>query len=359
MELEKLFQAIAQLQASDLYLKAGAMPMARVNGVLQSLANSMIKQSELEQLALQILGTKGYNALGENRESNVAYTNTAGERFRLNIYFQRGSIGMVFRRVILEIPTIEALALPLQLKEVALQKKGLFFVCGPTGSGKSTTLAAMLDFRNASMHNHILTIEDPIEFLYADKSSIVSQREVGLDTLSFENALKNSLRKAPDVISIGEVRDLDTAVTALTMSETGHLVFATLHASNTYQSLERLLSMFTADKEKQLLMVLSMNLIGLLAQRLIPRKGGKDRVVATEMLQVTAHVRELIGANKISDIKDVLRRGGQDGIYSFDQKIFELYENGEIEADDALTFADNPDEIKMRMKGFTGALRQV
>jgi twitching motility protein PilU len=359
MELEKFFQAITKLQASDLYLKSDAAPMARVSGVLQPLTPEVIKAEEMEELAKQILNPKEWNSFCETKESNLAYVSKLGDRFRLNIYYQRGTIGMVFRRVSLEVPSIESLGLPIKLKEMALQKKGLFFVCGPTGSGKSTTLAAMVDYRNASMRNHIITIEDPIEYIYTDKASIVSQREVGLDTMSFDNALKNSLREAPDVISIGEIRDLETAVTALTMSETGHLVFATLHASNTYQSLERLISMFTADKEKQLLMVLSMNLIGLLAQRLIPRKGGEGRVVATEMLNISAHIKELIRANKIGEIKDVLRRGGQDGIYSFDQKIFELYDNGLIEVDDALTFADNPDEIKMRMKGFTGALRQV
>jgi len=289
----------------------------------------------------------------------MAYASSGGGRFRVNIYLQRGGIAIVCRRVKLEIPSIEELGLPPQLGDLSLLPRGLVVITGPTGSGKSTTLAAMLEHRNQTQGGHIITIEDPIEFVYTDKQSIVSQREVGLDTLNFENALKNALRQAPDVISIGEIRDLETAETALIMAETGHLVLATLHASNTYQSLERLISMFTAEREKQLLFILSLNLRAILSQRLIPVKDDTGRVVATELLLNTPRVKDLIRDNKFSEIKEILKSGAEDGVHSFDQSIGTLYEKGVISEENALLFVDSQSEFRMKLKGFKGILRQT
>lgn len=359
LDLNKLLTDMVQKQSSDLYLKLDSEPKIRVNGSLETVVPGKLQAADLKA-AVAAVATPGQIAkLQLEKELNLAYRDSHGERFRVNLYQERGGTGIVFRHVKLLIPTVESLGVPIKLKEIALGQRGFFVICGPTGSGKSTTLAAMLDYRNQSRAGHIITIEDPIEFLYQDKQSIVSQREVGLDTLSFQNALKNALRQAPDVISIGEVRDLDTAVTALTMAETGHLVFATIHASNTYQSLERLIAIFTPEREKQLLMMLSMNLVGILSQRLIPRLDGEGRVAATELLIVTARVKELIHANLLSDMREVLRRSAEDGGHSFDQSIFELYQQGLISKVSALDFSDSPGEIKMQMQGFQGAIKQV
>jgi len=357
--LEKFLDQTVERKASDLYLKSDALPMLRINGELQAIAQAALSVQDLEKCISELLTSEQMKRFAEEKEFNMAYKSAKGGRFRVNIYFQRGTLGIVFRLVTLEIPTIESLHLPLKLKEIALMRQGMFIVVGPTGSGKSTTLASIIDYRNANARDHIITIEDPIEYIYQDRQSIVSQREVGLDTLSFDNALKNALRQAPDVISIGEIRDLETATTALSMAETGHLVFATLHASNTFQSLERLVSIFTAEKEQQLLMMLAMNLKGILAQRLIPLKSGEGRVVATELLVVNSHIKELIRANQISEIVAILRRGDQEGMHSFDQNIYAIYEQGLISENHALGFSDNQGEIKMRMKGFAGAIKQV
>ncbi len=359
MILDPLMEELIRQDGSDLYLKSDTIPCVRVNGKVQPLEAARLTAKDLESIARSLIREDRWPIFVRDCEFNMAFTSATGSRFRVNLYVQRGDVAIVFRRVKLEIPSIDELGLPIQLKELAQSPRGLVIITGPTGSGKSTTQASMIDHRNSTQSGHIITIEDPVEFVYTDKQSIVSQREVGIDTLTFENALKNALRQAPDVISVGEIRDLETAVTALIMAETGHLVLATLHASNTYQSLERLVSLFTADREKQLLFVLSLNLKAIISQRLIPRTDGAGRVAATELLLNIPRVKDLIRLNQIGEIKDVLRRGEEEGIHSFDQSVSALFEQGIISEQDALLFADSQGEMRMKMKGFNGVLHHV
>jgi twitching motility protein PilU len=359
MNIENLLGIAEQNIASDIYLKAEVPAMMRVNGQVQPIEQAPISAKEIDELAGQILSNKQIEKFNTDKELNLAYESQNKKRYRLNIYLQKSTVSMVFRKVNKSIPTFSELGLPEDLGEISRSRNGLFIICGPTGSGKSTTLASMVDYRSTIAAGHIITIEDPIEYIFEDRKSIVSQREVGIDTLTFENALENALRQAPDVISIGEIRNLETAKAALTMAETGHFVLATLHSSNTYQSLERLIALFPTEQEKQLLLMLAMNLQGIVAQRLLPSSDGKSRVVATELMKSTPQIKDLIKINQISDINPVLRRGEQNGLYTFDQNIFKLYSEGKITKDIALKYSDNPGEITMQFSGFQGTLTQV
>ncbi|HNT29515.1 MAG TPA: PilT/PilU family type 4a pilus ATPase [bacterium] len=358
MDLGPMLAGMVKNDASDLYLKSAAPATIRVHGKLQMLDSQPLSAEEIHRIAETLLGSE-WSSFSSAKEANLAYIDTAGERYRVNLYYQKGAPGIVFRRVKANIPGIDTLHLPEKLKELSLLQRGLIIISGPTGSGKSTTLAAILEHRNQTQPGHVVTIEDPIEYIFDDKKCLFSQREVGIDTLSFNKALKNALRQAPDIISIGEIRDLETAETALTMAETGHLVFATLHASNTYQTLERLTTLFPGEQEKSLLLTLSLNLRAILSQRLIPTKDHAGRMVATELLLNTPRVKELIRENAIPEIKEYIRNSTDEGMHTFDQSIYRLFEQGIISDADALLFAESDAELKMRMKGFKGVLKQL
>lgn len=360
MEIDTFLQTAIQINASDVYLKADTPPVASVNGSLKLLEQRRLTNEEIAQAIQAMVSQKLWQTFLDERELNFAYTTqTSHERFRVNAYFTRGHMGLVMRRVKAQIPSVEELNLPHKVKELIVAHKGLILVTGQTGSGKSTSLASMLDYRNQTTSGHIITIEDPIEYIYQDKRSIISQREVGIDTQSFQTALKNALRQAPDVVLIGEIRDLQTAETALTMSETGHLVLATLHATNAYQTLERIISLFPGDKMAQMLMSLSVNLLAIMSQRLVPTIDESGRVVATELLINTPRIRELILDNNISEIKEMLKKSSDvNDMHSFDNCLFDLYEKKKISPDKALEYAESQSDMQMQMQGF-GSLSQV
>jgi twitching motility protein PilU len=282
-------------------------------------------------------------------EMNLALSYPKLARFRVNVFRQRGSVGMVIRRIKMEIQTVEQLGLPAILCDIAMTKRGLVLLVGGTGSGKSTTLAAMIDHRNSNSAGHIITIEDPIEFVHRHKKSIVNQREVGFDTLSFQDALKNALRQAPDVILIGEVRDTETMEAAITFADTGHLCFATLHATNSNQAFERILNFFSESRHEQILMQLSMNLRAILSQRLVPSVDG-GRVAALEILLDTPRIKDLIKVGTVDTIKEAMEQGIHEGCQTFDQALLVLYKQGKITQEQALIHADSSNNLRLKIK---------
>jgi twitching motility protein PilU len=286
---------------------------------------------------------------GENLELNMAMSLPGVSRFRVNVFRQRGSAGMVIRRVKAEVSSLEELGLPDILKEITMSKRGLVLVVGATGSGKSTTLAGMVDYRNATESGHIITIEDPIEFVHRHKKSIVTQREVGFDTHSFQAALKNTLRQAPDVILIGEIRDTETMEAAVTFAETGHLCLGTLHSNNANQAIERIMNFFPLERHAQIYLQLSLNLRSIISQRLIPSPDGK-RVAALEILMDTPRARDLIKKGDVDILKEAMEQGVQEGCQTFDQALFMLYKEGKISLDQALINADSANNLRLKIK---------
>jgi twitching motility protein PilU len=304
---------------------------------------------ELETLVKSVLSTTQLQEYGENMEMNMAMSLPGVSRFRVNIFRQRGSAGMVVRRVKAEVSSLAELGLPDILKDITMSKRGLVLVVGATGSGKSTTLAAMVDHRNATESGHIITIEDPIEFVHRHKKSIVTQREVGFDTHSFQAALKNTLRQAPDVILIGEIRDTETMEAAVTFAETGHLCLGTLHSNNANQAIERIMNFFPLERHAQIYLQLSLNLRSIISQRLIPSLNGK-RVAALEILLDTPRIRDLIRRGDVDILKEAMEQGVQDGCQTFDQALFMLYKEGQISLDQALINADSANNLRLKIK---------
>jgi twitching motility protein PilU len=284
------------------------------------------------------------------KECNFAIAPAGIGRFRVNCYVQRGSVALVLRPIPEAIPTFEALHLPEKLKEIALEKRGLVIFVGGTGSGKTTSLAAMVGYRNENSHGHIVTIEDPIEFVHPNRNCLVSQREVGVDTESWEAALKNTLRQAPDLILIGEIRDRATMEHAIAFAETGHLCLCTLHANNSNQAMDRIINFFPEERRQQLLMDLSLNLKGVISQRLLPVKEGKGRVPAVEVLLNSPLISDLIFKGEIHEIKEIMKKSREIGMQTFDQALFDLYEAGRISYEDALRFADSTNEVRLAIK---------
>jgi twitching motility protein PilU len=349
MEMQELFKVMVDKDASDLYLTVARPPMYRIDGEIQPVGDHPFTPDELETLVQSVLNTTQLQDYGENMEMNMAMSLPGVSRFRVNIFRQRGSAGMVVRRVKAEVSSLAELGLPDILKDITMSKRGLVLVVGATGSGKSTTLAAMVDHRNATESGHIITIEDPIEFVHRHKKSIVTQREVGFDTHSFQAALKNTLRQAPDVILIGEIRDTETMEAAVTFAETGHLCLGTLHSNNANQAIERIMNFFPLERHAQIYLQLSLNLRSIISQRLIPSLKGK-RVAALEILLDTPRIRDLIRKGDVDILKEAMEQGVQDGCQTFDQALFMLYKEDQIGLDQALINADSANNLRLKIK---------
>ena len=349
MEMQELLNVMVDKEASDLYLTVARPPMYRIDGKIQPVGDHSFTPHELETLVKSVMNESQLREYGENMEMNMAMSLPGVSRFRVNIFRQRGSAGMVVRRVKAEVSSLAELGLPDILKEITMSKRGLVLVVGATGSGKSTTLAAMVDHRNATESGHIITIEDPIEFVHRHKQSIITQREVGFDTHSFQAALKNTLRQAPDVILIGEIRDTETMEAAVTFAETGHLCLGTLHSNNANQAIERIMNFFPLGRHAQIYLQLSLNLRSIISQRLIPSLDGK-RVAALEILMDTPRIRDLIRKGDVDILKEAMEQGVQEGCQTFDQALFMLYKEGQISFDQALINADSANNLRLKIK---------
>jgi twitching motility protein PilU len=349
MELIDLLKVMVDRDASDLYLTVASPPMCRVNGEVQPVGEEAFTPENLEPLARAIMNENQWKEFNEQMEMNLALSYPQLARFRVNAFRQRGSVGMVIRRIKVEIQSLEQLGLPSILADISMTKRGLILLVGGTGTGKSTTLAAMIDHRNSNSAGHIITVEDPIEFVHRHKKSIVNQREVGFDTLSFQDALKNAMRQAPDVILVGEIRDTETMEAAITFADTGHLCFATLHGTNANQAFERILNFFSEARHEQILMQLSLNLRAIVSQRLIPTVDG-GRAAALEILLDTPRIKDLIKKGAVDTLKDAMEHGIREGCQTFDQALLVLYKEGKITLDQALINADSANNLRLKIK---------
>jgi twitching motility protein PilU len=349
MNLTDFLSVMVEKDASDIYLTVASPPMYRIQGVVQPIGDHVFTPEELEMLAKSFMNERQWQQFSDSMEMNLALSYRRLSRFRVNAFRQRGSVGIVIRRIKVEIETLDELGLPAVLNNIAMTKRGLVLLVGATGSGKSTTLAAMIDFRNSNAPGHIITVEDPIEFVHRHKKSIVNQRELGFDTQSWGDALKNAMRQAPDVILIGEIRDSDTMEAAITFADTGHLCLATLHSTNANQSFERILNFFPEERHAQVLMQLSLNLRSIISQRLIPGVNGK-RVPAIEILMDTPRVKELIKKGQVDVIKEAMEQGIQEGCQTFDHALFLLYKEGKINLEQSIMNADSANNLRIKIK---------
>ncbi len=349
MDVRQLLATMVERGASDLYLTTDSPPMLRVEGFTEPIGSELLSAADIETLAMSLMTERQRAKFDEQLELNLAIASERLGRFRINVFRQRGAMGVVVRQIKTRIPTLDELGLPAILKTIALSRRGLVLVTGATGSGKSTTQAAMLDYRNENTAGHILTVEDPVEFVHSHKKCIVNQREVGFDTLSFADALKNTLRQAPDVILIGEVRDLETMEAAITFAETGHLCLATLHSNNANQAIERIMNFFPPSRHSEIFLQLSLNLRGIISQRLVPGVDGK-RVAALEVLIDTPWIRELIKKGQIDTLKEAMEQSTQEGGQTFDQALYALYAEGRIALEHALANADSANNLRIRIQ---------
>ena len=349
MNIQELFQAMVDHNASDLYLTVGRPAMYRIEGTINPIGSHACRPEELENLAQSIMNERQRREFAETMEMNMAMMLPNVSRFRVNLYRQRGSVGLVIRLVKTEIESLADLGLPPILGEVAMMKRGLVLVVGATGSGKSTTLAAVVDHRNSIESGHIITIEDPIEFVHRHKKSIVTQREIGFDTHSYESALTNALRQAPDVILIGEIRDTETMEAAIAFAETGHLCLSTLHSNNSNQAIERIMNFFPPVRHVQIYLQLSLNLRAIISQRLIPSSDGR-RVAALEIMMGTPRIKDLIKKGEVDRIKEGMEQGVQEGCQTFDDALFTLYKERKISFDQAMINADSANNLRLRIK---------
>lgn len=354
MHINDLLKIASEKGSSDLHLKVGSHPVVRINGVLQPLTETRrLLQEDTIAMAFTIMDAKQKEKFKQNLDIDIAYSVSGLGRFRVNIFQQRGTVGIVARLIPIGIKTIRELLLPPVLEKISSEQRGLILCTGTTGSGKSTTLAAMIDYINANRTEHIITIEDPIEFLHRDKKSIVNQREVGLDTRSFAAALRSALREDPDVILVGEMRDYETIETALLAAETGHLVLSTLHTLDATETITRVISVFPPHQQKQIRLQLASVLKAVVSLRLMPRADGKGRVPAAEIMINTATIQDCIeNKEKTKMIKDFIEQGtSQYGMQTFDQSLFFLYKQGLITLEEALKRASNPDDFKLKIAG--------
>ena len=349
--LTKLLRVMVSRKASDLFLNAGFPPALKLQGRVHRLSDTELVGEHTRAVARVLMNDRQSSEFEASNECNFAISPAGVGRFRVNAYVQRGQVAMVLRAIPDHIPTLEELALPAVIKErIALERRGLVLVVGATSSGKSTTLAAMIDYRNASSEDHIITIEDPIEFLHPNRRSMVSQREIGSDTVSWSAALRNALRQAPDVIMIGEIRDRETMEHAITFAETGHLCMGTLHSNNANQALDRIINFFPEDRRNQLLLDLSLNLKAIISQRLIPTKDGTGRVPAVEVLVGTPLAKDYIRDAKIHELKELMKKSESYGMQTFDQALLLLYRDGKIAEDDAKRYADSKAEVSQGIR---------
>jgi twitching motility protein PilU len=348
--MHKLLTAMAQADGSDLFISAGSPPTMKVQGTLTALSQQKLHPDVTRVLARSIMNDRQRVEFDRDMESNFAIVVPEVSRFRVNVYVQQTHVAMVIRTIANEIPNADKLGLPAVMKELILSKRGLLLIVGGTGSGKSTTLAALIDYRNVSTSGHIITVEDPIEYVHEPKKSLVSQREVGVDTHSWEAALKNTLRQAPDVILMGEIRDRETMEHAITFSETGHLCLATLHANNANQAIDRIINFFPEERRPQLLMDLSANLRGIASQRLIRTEDGAGRKAAIEILINTPTIADKIFKGLFHEIKPLMERSRESGMRTFDWALFDLYNRGFISYDEALRNADSSNELRLNIK---------
>ena len=335
---------------SDLFITAGFPPAMKIDGKMTPVSNQALSSTHTADLARAIMNDKQAAGFELTKESNFAISPGDLGRFRVSAFMQMGAVGMVLRVITTTIPKFEDLELPEVLKDVIMTKRGLVIMVGATGSGKSTTLAAMVGYRNENSHGHIITIEDPVEFVHPHRNCVITQREVGVDTDSFEAALKNSLRQAPDVIQIGEIRERETMEHAIAFAETGHLCLATLHANSANQALDRIINFFPEERRQQLLMDLSLNLKSLISQRLVPKKEAKGRVVAMEILLNSPLISDLIFKGEVHEIKEIMKKSRELGMQTFDQALFDLYEADKITYEDALRNADSVNDLRLNIK---------
>jgi len=348
--INDLLKLLVSRSGSDLFITADFPPAIKVDGKVTKVSPQPLTASHTLTLARAVMNDKQAAEFERTKECNFAIAPGGVGRFRVNAFIQQGKVGLVMRVIPSTLPTIDSLGLPTVLKDITMTKRGLCIVVGATGSGKSTTLAAMVDWRNENTHGHIITVEDPVEFVHPHKNCVVTQREVGLDTDSWEVALKNTLRQAPDVILMGEIRDRQTMEHAVAFSETGHLCMATLHANSANQALDRIINFFPEERRAQLLMDLSLNLRGMISQRLIPRQDMKGRHAAVEVMLNSPLIADLIFKGEISGIKDIMKKSRNLGMQTFDQALFDAYENSLITYEDALRNADSVNDLRLQIK---------
>jgi len=348
--MQTLLKKMVAKNGSDLFITAGFPPAIKIDGDVHKAAEQPLTAAQSAVIVRSIMNDKQAKQFDATQESNFAIYPQGIGRFRVSAFIQQGHVGAVLRRIITEIPTVEELELPPILNEISLTKRGLVILVGATGSGKSTTLAAMVGYRNANTRGHIVTIEDPVEYVHPHNLCVVTQREVGVDTESWHAALKNTLRQAPDVILIGEIRDRETMEYGIQFAETGHLCLATLHANNANQALDRIINFFPEAKRQQLLMDLSLNIKGIISQRLLPRESGVGRIAAMEILLQTPLVSDLIFKGDVTGLKEVMKKSERLGMNTFDQALFDLFERGLISYEEALKNADSKNEVRLRVK---------
>ena len=349
MEIRQYLSVMVEKGASDVYLTVGLPPMYRIEGTIASAGNEELTREGLAVLCQSIMDERQKKMFADTREMNLALGYEDLGRFRVNIFQQRGSPGLVIRQIKFEIMNVEELNLPLILNDIVMTKRGLILVVGSTGCGKSSTLAAMIDYRNTTAPGHIISIEDPVEFLHTHKQCVITQREVGYDTVSFQAALKNTLRQAPDVILIGEIRDAETMEAAIAFSETGHLVLATLHSNNASQAIERVMNFFDEERHRQIYLQLSLNLRAILSQRLVKTMSG-TRLPAVEILLDTPRIKDMIRKGQVELLTEAMHQGEQEGCQLFDSSVFDLYMSGHIDLDSALANADSANNLRLRIQ---------
>jgi len=337
-------------KASDMFITAGFPPAMKIDGKMTPISQQVLSAQQAREIARSVMNDKQTAEFDASNECNFAIGLPGVARFRVNAFVQRGSVGLVFRTITTKIPKFEDLGLPEVLKDIAMTKRGLVIFVGSTGSGKSTSLAAMVGYRNQNSYGHIITIEDPVEFVHDHINCIVTQREVGVDTDNWHIALKNTLRQAPDVILIGEIRDRETMDYAITFAETGHLCMATLHANSTNHALDRIINFFPEDRRHQLLMDLSLNTRAFISQRLIPKSDGIGRVAAIEIMINSPLISDLIFKGDVHEIKEIIGRSRELGMQTFDQALFDLHESGDISYEEALRNADSVNDIRLKIK---------
>lgn len=348
--IHELLRAMVAKKASDLFITAGFPPAFKLDGKMTPVSNQSLTPQHTQELARSLMNDKQAQEFEAKKECNFAINPPGIGRFRVNAFVQQQRVGMVLRTITTTIPKMDDLGLPPVLKDVAMTKRGLVIMVGGTGSGKSTTLAAMIGYRNENSYGHIITIEDPIEYVHDHKNCLITQREVGVDTDSWEDALKNTLRQAPDVILIGEIRERETMEHAIAFAETGHLCMGTLHANSANQALDRIINFFPEERRAQLLMDLSLNLKALVSQRLIPLKDVKGRAAAIEILLNSPLISDLIFKGEVHEIKEIMKKSRELGMQTFDQALFELYEAGKIGYEDAMRNADSMNELRLAIK---------